>query len=273
MFAFIDFKNTQNSFFNLSSPKKNIVFISTLNKVSLSFTNLLHQNLYVFLKIGQTTSLSNRHQKIKILLNNTLHTAIQIHSNQDDYCITIQKQQLHSKNNILDVRTITTCSDMFISKLYLSNFYMQLQEKTNWCWAAVTTSISKYYDSNSTYNQKQIVEKMLSIPCMCNNQSTCSLCNKPYFLGEALETYGVLKKAIPNRISKKRLKQELKNNRIVVIAIKWNNSATGHLLTISHYHTKKYVVWDSKKIYPEFLTYSQLKKQEKSTWVNTFLSE
>src|SRR4051794_26225409 len=64
----------------------------------------------------------------------------------------------------------------------VSNFTLLIQEKTNWCWAAVSTAIAQKYGS-SAWTQCSVVGAELNKAC-CNTGP--GVCNDPWFLDRAL---------------------------------------------------------------------------------------
>ena len=65
------------------------------------------------------------------------------------------------------------------------------QTQTQWCWAAVSNSVSHFYDAGSTWTQCTIVNAELGQSTCCSNGSS-SACNKPWYLDKALTRVGCL---------------------------------------------------------------------------------
>ncbi|MGQ7853392.1 papain-like cysteine protease family protein [Pedobacter sp. WC2501] len=154
-------------------------------------------------------------------------------------------------------------------------FNIDKQLKSNWCWAAAAESIARYYGKTEFQDQVQLAWRVLGKECKCAGVS-CSICNIPQFIGEVLEIAGLQKKAIPEAVSKDQLIEELINQRPVIAVIKWNNSATGHLIVVSAVNCDQhFTVWDSRQPQMSILSYQDLLNnyQGKSTWVNTFFTK
>ena len=70
-------------------------------------------------------------------------------------------------------------------EIHLS-FEVQAQTQSEWCWAAVSTSINHFYDSSSTVTQCQVVNHQLGRSDCCTDPSS-SNCNQPGYLDQALQ--------------------------------------------------------------------------------------
>ena len=71
------------------------------------------------------------------------------------------------------------------------SFQMQAQQQTNWCWAAVSTSVSHYYDASSTWTQCEVANGELSRTDCCAGGASTS-CNVYGTLDTSLSRVGHL---------------------------------------------------------------------------------
>jgi len=115
---------------------------------------------------------------------------------------------------------------------FLTSFHMEHQLQTQWCWAAVTASVAKYY-SLSTWTQCRVVNTVLVLNVCCAN---ATMCNKPSRLDLAL---GAVKALAPNgyvatNLLWSVLVAELEANRPVGVRINWSDNS-GHFLVIDGY--------------------------------------
>src|SRR3954447_18371272 len=62
----------------------------------------------------------------------------------------------------------------------LTGFAMQPQEQTEWCWAAVSTSVAVFFGSGS-WTQCQVASGELH-PIDCCGADASGGCNKPWYL-------------------------------------------------------------------------------------------
>jgi hypothetical protein len=76
---------------------------------------------------------------------------------------------------------------------------IQAQEQDFWCWAAVSASISAYYDSQTIWTQCLVANDALSRrDCCCSGAAERAKCNREWYLDDALRITGNLRRAIVN---------------------------------------------------------------------------
>lgn len=66
-------------------------------------------------------------------------------------------------------------------------FTMQRQSQPNWCWAAVSTSVSHYYVGNSPWTQCKVADAQLGKTTCCSAPGPCNVYG---YLDRALQTVG-----------------------------------------------------------------------------------
>jgi hypothetical protein len=74
---------------------------------------------------------------------------------------------------------------------HLLNFTVQPQTQSNWCWAAVSTSVAHYFDNASTVTQCEVVNQQVGRTDCCQNPGS-SNCNVIGYLDNALTYVGHL---------------------------------------------------------------------------------
>ena len=72
-----------------------------------------------------------------------------------------------------------------------SGLAVEHQQQTNWCWAAVSNSVSNFYDAASTWTECSIVDAELGQSTCCTNGSSAA-CNQSWYLDKALTRVGRL---------------------------------------------------------------------------------
>lgn len=72
-----------------------------------------------------------------------------------------------------------------------SGLTVESQQQTQWCWAAVSNSVSHFYDAGSTWSQCSIVNAELAQTTCCTNGSSAA-CNQSWYLDKALTRVGCL---------------------------------------------------------------------------------
>lgn len=112
-------------------------------------------------------------------------------------------------------------------------FTMQHQQQTQWCWAAVSTSVSLYYDTSSTWTQCTVVNAELGQTTCCQNGST-SACNQPWYLDLALQRTGNLDAFAGGTTSFADLRTEIDAGQPLGARIGWSGGG-GHFAVIEGY--------------------------------------
>lgn len=92
-------------------------------------------------------------------------------------------------DNEITVKLTGGNSKVFLKKATVAMFEMQHQQQTQWCWSAVSTSTSIYYNYASAWTQCKLVNNALGQTTCCANGST-SACNQPWYLDRALTITG-----------------------------------------------------------------------------------
>ena len=117
------------------------------------------------------------------------------------------------------------------------NFAVQQQQQSQWCWAAVATSTSLYYDPASTWSQCGLVNDQLGQTTCCQNGGLPQ-CNQPWVLSKALTRTGNLSNYIAAAVDIATVINEIGNSRLMAVRIGWNvgkPTETGHFLVLEGY--------------------------------------
>ena len=117
-----------------------------------------------------------------------------------------------------------------------SKFQIEPQQKLNWCWAAVTATVSRYFSPQSNISQCNIAQRVLKIDC--SNPDS----DRPARFEDALS---VLNEILPQPLNNKPLEQQslpfetiqsqIHSGRPVCARIGWFNEDSGHLVMITGY--------------------------------------
>lgn len=137
---------------------------------------------------------------------------------------------------------------MRASQVYREHFILQafegeLQQYSNWCWAAVATNVHNYYYPNRRVNQKEIAQKVLVVNTRHRLQNE-RLLNKQISLSACLNhlMLNVHKSDGPVRFEN--ILDQMEQGRLVCARISIENSS-GHFVII--YGVT--IVNDVKKLY------------------------
>ncbi len=171
---------------------------------------------------------------------------------------------------ILDYRIF----DWLYSSLVLS-FDMELQTQSNWCWAATSKSVSKFYSIFSPWTQCKVASQELDKSC-CDTPLP-SGCNVPWYLDKALTRTNNFVSYQGGTITWNQIKQELEKGLVVGARIGWNNGG-GHFMVIhgvSKSAGTEYLHIDDPIYGKSTLTYNQFATnyQGSGTWTHTYFTK
>jgi hypothetical protein len=108
------------------------------------------------------------------------------------------------------------------------------QCRTEWCWAAVATSVSKFYPDNSQATQCTVANATLNRNDCCPDQ-TGAVCNVSARLDEALSVTKNLYTWTPDQIlNPQGIVRQLQNRQVICCRIEWE-SGQGHFVAIDGY--------------------------------------
>lgn len=110
---------------------------------------------------------------------------------------------------------------------------MQTQQQSNWCWAAVSTSVAHFYSSSSPWTQCSVVNAELGASTCCTNGSSSS-CNQPWYLDLALTRVGHLDHWAGGTATRQQIMTEIDHRRPLGVRIGWSGGG-GHFVAIDGY--------------------------------------
>ncbi len=122
------------------------------------------------------------------------------------------------------------------------SFQVQRQEKSEWCWAAVSVSVDRFFRPASTHTQCEIASSVLNLQC-CNGtqRAPTDACNTPHTLHPVLGRFHLLA-ADPIRkpLAFNRVRTEIDAGRPVCVLIKWLDNQgqltnRGHFIALNGY--------------------------------------
>jgi Papain-like cysteine protease AvrRpt2 len=155
------------------------------------------------------------------------------------------------------------------------SFQMQPQQQTNWCWAAVSTSVALYYDAASTWTQCSVANGELSRSDCCGS-GAATACNVYGYLASALQRVGHLDHWDGNAAVFQTVDDEVDAGRPIGIRVAWSGGGA-HFLAIIGYleDTQNYVAVDDPIYGKSDVTYDTLKTsyQGSGTWTHTYYTK
>jgi hypothetical protein len=115
-------------------------------------------------------------------------------------------------------------------------FDMEHQEEGNWCWAAVSASVDRYFDPQKAASQCTIACKVLNVKDCCYNKDAH---NEGAALDEALNAVNRQREAQSGPIEFQQLKSEIDGEMPVCVRIGWTEGGA-HFVTLYGYR-----IWDT----------------------------
>ena len=109
---------------------------------------------------------------------------------------------------------------------------VQRQLQSNWCWSAVSVSVSIYYNPQSAWTQCSLVTAEFNTDC-CIDGST-SDCNRSWYLDVALTKVGCPNSWTANRTPFPIVMKTINDNTPLCARTQWSNGG-GHFLSIIGY--------------------------------------
>jgi len=114
---------------------------------------------------------------------------------------------------------------------------MGRQLHSNWCWAAVATSVAKYYRPRSTWTQCAVVGRELGRKVCCRKGAN-GKCNVIGHLQKSLKVVGHAEHPpfIKRAVSFSRARREMDADRPLGVRTQWAGSDVGHFVAVVGYH-------------------------------------
>jgi hypothetical protein len=162
------------------------------------------------------------------------------------------------------------------SSASLSGFSMQIQSETQWCWAAVSTSVAIFYGSVS-WTQCKVADVELS-PLDCCGADASTKCNQPWYLDTALQVVGHFNRLISSNSPFGDVQTEINARRPLGCRIAWSGGGA-HFLALGGWSiaadgTEYVDVYDpyygfTQTTYPDF---DSSYKSPGDAWTHTYFT-
>lgn len=154
-------------------------------------------------------------------------------------------------------------------------FNMQAQTQSNWCWAATSTSVSRFYSFFSPWTQCKVAAAELSESC-CNSPVPAA-CNVPWYLDKALTRTKNFVSIQSGTVTWEKVKEQLAKGLVVGARIGWSGGG-GHFMVIhgvSRFGSTKYLHIDDPIYGKSVLTYNQFATnyQGSGSWTHTYFTK
>lgn len=112
----------------------------------------------------------------------------------------------------------------------LPGFSVQLQVQTQWCWAAVSTSVAEFF-ALGTWSQCKVAAAEFA-PLNCCGVDGSRGCNQPWYLDRALTRVGHFDRRTAPNAPFTDVQREVNSGRPVGCRIGWANNGGGHFMAI-----------------------------------------
>jgi hypothetical protein len=112
-------------------------------------------------------------------------------------------------------------------------FNMQPQQESEWCWAAVTSSIDQYFNAGSAWSQCLLANNQLQQTSCCVNGASAQ-CNCPWYLDRSLALVSRLRSYVQAVAPFAGVQQEINQNDPLGVRIGWSGGG-GHFVVIYGY--------------------------------------
>ncbi len=128
------------------------------------------------------------------------------------------------------------------------NFRTQKQILDNWCWAAVTSSISFYFDRNSRWMQSALAARLINNICggitANNSQTAPPICDAQMDIARALSLTGNLAGDIIRPLSFNEVVQQINGGFPFCCQIVFPGIQTSHFVILYGYHSTDVIIGD-----------------------------
>ena len=161
------------------------------------------------------------------------------------------------------------------------NFVGQTQEQSEWCWSAVSVSVSLFYNATSGWIQCSMANQELGGTTCCQDGATDN-CDRPWYLDRALTRTRNLNNISWGPSSFAQVVTEIQQGRALAVRISWSGSGNaGHFLTIAGFDDSDpanllvYVVDPAPGTAPGWVPYNTLVSAYKGSgvWTHSFRTQ
>jgi hypothetical protein len=154
-------------------------------------------------------------------------------------------------------------------------FQMQHQQQTNWCWAAVSTSVAQYYDPATSWTQCAVANGELGRTDCCGGAASTS-CNVYGTLNTALTRVGHLDRMVSGGATFQEVDDEIDAERPLGLRVAWSGGGAHFLAVIGYLEgVVEYVAVDDPIYGKSDLTFSALTTsyQGSGSWTHTYYTK
>jgi hypothetical protein len=111
------------------------------------------------------------------------------------------------------------------------SFTIEKQKQAQWCWAAVSVSVARFYSPSTKWTQCSLVNIERGESSCCGASGADVPCNEPYYLDRSLERTGNLRDYLDRALDAAELRTELRGGAPLGCRIAWD-AINGHFVVI-----------------------------------------
>ena len=151
-------------------------------------------------------------------------------------------------------------------------FPMQRQQMTQWCWAAVTSSTTVFFQNDRQWLQCELAAQALRLPSCCSGPPPA--CDQQFMLDRALSAVQNLNRIVGPPGSLAALAAEIDAGRPVAARIQWRRGGAGHFIVVEGYDPARNLCFVRDSLFgPSVSTFDvvRLNYLNEGFWTHTFL--
>jgi hypothetical protein len=135
---------------------------------------------------------------------------------------------------VIDAPCVTTAPSPS-QQLLLKHFHLQKQQMLNWCWAAVSVSVERFFNPESFLRQCDMIQALNPDVNDCCGKPIPAPCNKVGLLQDALTKVACLQKVVRGPLSFAQIQEQMSAGLPVCVRIGWNGGSevSGHFVVIN----------------------------------------
>jgi len=178
-------------------------------------------------------------------------------------------------------------TEVLVRSVSIMRFDLQTQRQSNWCWAAVTSSLLRFFNPDNAMTQCEVVKECFSqaefeMEADCCRNPANKDCNRVFKLVDALDFMELLSIRCNYALSLNEIREQIQEGAPVALRIEWKRGG-GHFVVITAVGPQDpkgdgqtwLRVADPKSQAASYITYNALKTRYKGNgkWTHTYLFE
>ena len=185
----------------------------------------------------------------------------------------VPDSMLNAGNNTIILQLVGGNTKVFMRYATVEMYEMQHQQQTNWCWSAVATSTSIYYNPGSNWTQCNLANNALGQNSCCQNGGTPQ-CNKAWYLDRALSITGNFDHMTYSAESLDSVQGQANAAKPLGARIGWSGGG-GHFVMLTGVGNNSMVAVEDPWYGPSYISYNTFKTSYKGsgTWTHSYFTK